>query len=408
MNEGLKRALLIFGFVAVTVGIGTGLYFAFFRRVVEAPEALPPAGEAPVGGLPSAGVGGPTAAAPFVPVAPPKLGQAASVAGGGVTQNVALTSSPVRAATATAGGGANYYDPADGRFYALDRDGNRVALSPQQFPNVSDVAWNAGADKAVVEFPDGSNVVFDFATQTQVTLPAHWEDFSFSPVKDEIVAKSIGLDPNNRYLVVSNADGSNVKSVQPLGFNASKVDIAPSPNDQVLAFADTAGGLAGGLDRKMVFPIGRNQENFKGLVIEGNDFIPEWSPDGSRLLYSAVGDFSDNKPTLWIVDATAATMGDNRRAIGLDTWADKCAFQSGTTLYCAVPVTLPENAGLQRALSDATPDRLYRVDLVSGAVSLTAVPETDARMTDLSVSGDGSAVFFTNAFTGRLESIRLK
>lgn len=406
MNERVKQVGLIVLFLAATAGIATALYFAFFRGVTEGP--VPSAGEpAAPGALPSAGLGGPAPVAPFVPTAPPRLTGAATVAQGGITRNDALSEGTVRAARATTTG-ANYYDPADGRFYAVDADGNRVALSEQQFPSASDVEWNAGADKAIIEFPDGSNVVYDFATQVQVTLPSHWEDFSFSPSKDEIVAKSIGLDPNNRFLVTSNADGSNVRSVQPLGFNASKVTVAPSPTDQVLAFADTSETLAGGLDRKLIVPIGRNQENFKGLVVEGRDFIPNWTPSGSRLLYSAVGSFSSNKPALWIVDATAASMGDNRRAIGLETWADKCAFQSDTVLFCGVPKVLPENAGLQRALSDATPDDLFRVDLVSGAVTRAATPENDARITGMTVAPDGSAVFFTNALTGALERIQLR
>jgi len=400
----LKRLLLIGAFVLSAIAIGTGLYFAFFRAVVTEPSQPAAVTRPGAAGLPAAGEGAPT---PFVPARRETLPQADAVAGGGVTRAIALSASSVGAVSPTPSG-ANYYDPGDGRFYGVDKDGNVTALSAAQFPSASDVEWSPLSDKAIVEFPDGSNVVYDFATQTQVTLPSHWEDFAFTPSGEEIVAKSIGLDPNNRWLVVSNADGSNVKSVQPLGFNASLVKVAPSPNDQIVAFADTAAPLQGGLDRKMIVPIGRNQENFRGLAIEGLGFTPKWSPDGSKLLYSAAGDYSANEPLLWIVDASPATLGENRRSLGINTWADKCAFHGTQALYCAVPRGLPANAGLQRAIADGVPDDLYRVDLVTGEAALAAIPDADMRMDDLMVAADGSSVFFTDAFTGKLQTIRLK
>jgi len=133
--------------------------------------------------------------------------------------------------------------------------------------------WNSDANKAVMEFPDGSNIVYDFDNETQVTLPNHWEEFDFSPVRDEIAAKSIALDPNNRYLVSTSADGSNVKNLQALGENEKKVQVNWSPNDQVVAFADTAGSISGDLDRKMIVPVGKNGENFKGLIVERMGFM---------------------------------------------------------------------------------------------------------------------------------------
>ncbi|TAK03988.1 hypothetical protein EPO34_02400 [Patescibacteria group bacterium] len=407
MDERVKRGLQIAAFVGSVLLIGTGLYFAFFRGQAgpSRPPAAVPAAPAAPGSLPSAGLGAP-APAPRPTTAAPRL-RASAIANGGATSTNEVAATPAKAIVA-AGSGISYYDPADGKFYGVDADGNVRALSEQAFPQASDVEWNKGADKAVIEFPDGSNVVYDFATQTQVTLPAHWEDFHFSPGSDEILAKSMGLDPNNRFLVVSNGDGSNVKSIQALGNNAHKVTVAPSPNDQVVAFADTADPLPGGIGRKLIVPIGKNQEHFKGLAVEGFGFSPNWAPDGARLLYSVSGDFSSYLPQLWIVDATAATMGEHRQALPINTWADKCAFSGNNSLLCAVPRALPANAGLQRGLADAVADDLFRVDLATGAASRVAVPATNTRMTGLTVTADGSAVFFKNEFTGTLESIRLK
>ena len=241
------------------------------------------------------------------------------------------------------------------------------------------------------------------------SLPKHWTDFQFSPLRDEFIAKSLALDPNNRWLVMSSADGSNVRAFQPLGQNENKVTVSWSPNDQIVAFADTADSIVGGgLSRKMILPVGKNGENLKGLIVEGLDFRPLWAPDGKQLLYSVVSDYSNRKPLLWASDAEPATMGENRRSLGVNTWADKCVFASKSKLYCAVPVGLPDNAGLQRVMFQDLPDNLYQIDLNSGVTSLTAVPEVETTMNNLTITEDGTMLYFLNAKTGKMERLRLK
>lgn len=406
MSERTKRILLIVGFVASVFAIATALYYAFFRPT-QAPPATVEPGIETGGALPSAGGADerPTATTGGSAALP----SASEVANGGRTVTTPLTQSEVSGVTLSGDGSSvNFYNPNDGKFYTIDADGNIVLLSDTEFPEAENVEWNKDADKAVIEFPDGSNVVYDFDLEHQVTLPSHWEDFTFSPVSDELEAKSDAIDPNNRWLVTANADGSGVKAFQALGDNADKVTVSWSPNDQVVAFSDTASPLSGGLDRKLILPIGLNGENFRGLTVEGLDFTPNWAPGGKKLLYSVAGDYSSNKPLLWVVDATPATMGENRHSLGLYTWADKCTFVSSTVAYCAVPRNLPDNAGLQRSLYARYPDSVYKVDIGQNSVTLVAIPEEDVAMSSLRVSDDGATLYFVNGSDGTLQSMRLK
>jgi len=414
MNERTKRLLLIAGFIASVFAIGFALYFMFFRSTPTTQETTPQTeGELPsVGTLPSAGEGAPSTTEGTQEGAG-ALPQASAIAAGGLTQTTSLTSSEVSAATLSSDGkNMNFYNKSDGRFYSISKSGEIVKLSDKTFPEIENVSWNRNAEKAVLEFPDGSNVVYDFEKETQVTLPKHWQDFSFSPTSDQLEAKSIGLDPNNRWLVVANDSGSNIVPVQELGENGDKVEVSWSPNDQVIGFADTSSVLGestpGGIDRKIIYPIGKNKENFKGLVLEGNGFIPSWSPDGRKLLYSVYGEYSSNKPLLWITDATSSSMGENRKNLSLNTWADKCSWFSGTEIYCAVPQNLPDNAGFQPSLYETLPDSVYKINVTTGQTTLVAIPETDKTMKQVSVSKDGTSLYFTNAITGQLELIKLK
>lgn len=411
MSERTKRLLVVIGFIASVFGIGAALYFVFFRSAPPPATVLPDGGGQVDGTLPSSGAAGGQVVVP--PVIPPGtaggLPTAAAVANGGRTVTTAITQGPVSfTSIGTDGQTMNFYNPNDRKFYTVDKDGKLVLLSDKEFPNVENAEWNKDSDKAVLEFPDGSNVIYDFSAERQVTLPKHWEDFQFSPVSDELEAKSQAVDPNNRWLVTANDDGSNVKAFQALGEEGDKVTVSWSPNDQVVAFADTAAPLSGGLDRKMILPIGLDGENYRGLTVEGLGFLSVWSPGGRELLYSVAGAYSENKPLLWLVDATPATMGENRHSLGLNTWADKCAYSGSSVVYCAVPRNLPANSGLQRAVYANYPDSVYKIDTASSKVTLVAVPEEEVAMENLTVSADGSSLYFTSRNDGTLQTIRLK
>lgn len=406
MTERTKKILLVSGFIVSVFVFAFVLYRLFFKPAPPAPTVQDQPDDIS-GELPTS-LDGTTRDPISDGGSTTGLEEADDVARGGLTQTTTLTTAPVYNTTISdAGDVVQYYNSADGRFYTIDENGNVVALSDTQFPNAETIEWNKDAQKALIEFPDGSNIIYDFDSEKQVTLPTHWEDFDFSPVQDEVVAKSIALDPNNRWLVIASDDGSSTKSIQALGDNASKVDVNWSPNDQVVAFAQTSTSVQGGIDRNLIYPIGKNQENFKGLVVEGLNFDSLWSPNGKQLIYSVTGDYSSNKPLLWIVDATSATMGENRRSLGLNTWVDKCTWSSSSTIYCAVPLDLPANAGLQRSLYQTQPDGLYKVNLTTGQSSLIAIAAGETAMNRLQVNADESLLYFTNN-AGQLEVMRLK
>jgi hypothetical protein len=405
MNQRYKRILLIIGFILSVIIFAFILYQLFFKGIMTEPTAEDPGTELPGGVLPDLGEGVPTEREDL-PEEITGLTEADTVARGDVTSTTLLTTSEINAPVVN-GDAINYYDPTDNRFYTINENGDVVALSSTQFPEAETVVWNKDAEKALIEFPDGSNIIYDFETEKQVTLPKHWEDFDFSPTTNEIIAKSIGLDPNNRWLVIASDDGSQKTSIAALGQNADKVDVNWSPNDQVVAFADTVESREGGFDRRFIIPVGKNKENFKGLTVEGLQFDSLWSPNGKQLLYSVVGDYSDFKPLIWLVDATSNTMGDNRRSLGLNTWADKCTWSTSSKVYCAVPTKLDENAGLQRSLGDVGPDVLYRIDVKTNQVTLIAIPEDETVISNLSVSNDGSKLYFTDD-RGRLQLMKLQ
>ncbi len=399
-----KKILYTAILLLVTIGLGIAIYFVFFReRVIPLPPQETPTNQATTG-LPEAKPG--TPGTPGEAGKPPAV-ELPTIAQGGPTTTKELSPNVVRGTTLSRDGkGMNYYDMTDGKFYTVDASGAKRALTDKQFPNVSNITWAQQSDKAILEFPDGANVVYDFESKKQVTLPKHWEGFDFSPQGDQIAAKSIGLNENNRWLVLASADGTRAEAVQALGENADKVTVSWSPSDQVVGFSAT--GKAQGFDTNEVYLIGKNQENFKSLMVEGRGFQPLWNKDGKQLIYSVYNSQNNYKPSLWLVDAQGEDIGKNRTAIGLSTWAEKCTFTSESVAYCAVPTSMPDGYGMQPELAKDIPDNVYRVDIKTGAKSLIGAPAEGSSMSNLQVSADGQNLFFTDNRTGLLREMRLR
>jgi len=414
-----KKILTVIGFVAVTVGLGYLLYFVFLRKAAPPPTAVvPPVNAPPAAGLPVAlpGVPAPTAApvpavlptaAPILKPPTPLPPIVSEIAKGGLTWTATLTDRPItNLKLAPDGKNLQYYDSAEGKFYRITQDGKTTLLSDKIFPSVAKASWSPDANKAILEFPDGANVLFDFSTQKQVTLPQHWEQFDFSPDSSQIAGLSIGTDINNRWLFVSNSDGSNSQPIEPIGDNADKIKVSWSPNNQIVATARTAPPM--GFDQQMIIMVGKNGENFKGLVVDGWGFDYKWSPTGKRMLYNAYNSNSGYKPLLWISDAQGDSIGANRKNLQINTWAEKCAYADENTVYCAVPQTMEEGAGMLPNLNDTVPDDFYKIDMKTGLKSLVATPYVGVTADNVSVSGDGTYMFFTDKATGKLNRIQLK
>ncbi|MBU1348897.1 hypothetical protein KJ781_02415 [Patescibacteria group bacterium] len=410
MSDRTKKIIFAIVFAILSIAIGLGLWYFFFRPLV-APTGPTTAPGTPTGELPSAGTGGPAGGAePSGPGALQPSG-AVPIQPGVPTEvapsRVTLIQDSVTQAVVPSkdGDGARFYNPEDGRFYRVNADGTVTALADKQFLNVKTVSWANRDDQAILEFPDGSNVFYNFDSKRQVTLPKHWRDFDFSPDDGQIAAKSVGLDPSNRFLIVSNPDGNEAKAVESLGTNADKVLVNWSPNNQVIAFSSTGNPQSEGAQEVLL--IGENRENFKSLVVPGRGFLPNWSPTGRQILYSVYHERTQMKPSLWISGGVGDQIGEDRRSINLQTWADKCAWKNETQVICGVPQTLDTGAGLARDNFSGVPDDIFLVDLRTGVSTKISTSDQTHPIRSPVLSDDGKKLMFSDAANGRLYSYDL-
>ena len=412
MNPTTKKILLAIGLLAVAALIGFGFYSLFKKN--QTGGTLQNPDDTSGGSLPTAGQRTSTTSGTETSTTGLVRGSATTplpipqITNGGFYQAEAvkkIINDPVTYPSLSQGSsGLRYYNNSDGKFYHLTSDGQIKALSDQTFYNVNKVTWAEKNDKAILEYPDNSKIIYNFEKQKQTTLPKHWSDFSFSPDSSQVAAKSIGLAPENRWLVTVNDDGTGTNLIEPMGENADKVQIDWSPSRQTVAFSKT--GQALGAEREEILFVGLNHENFKSAIVEGRGFDPNWSPTGQKLLYSVYSSRSDFKPELWITDSYGDSIGNNRQLLQLNTWADKCTFSNDSTVFCAVPRDLPQGAGILPEVAANTIDDMYKIDLKTGLKTTVALDGT-YNIKNVTYDKTKNKLYFTNGDQDGIFEIKL-
>lgn len=416
MNLDWKKIGIIVIFIA-SVGLFAFFIYYFFFKPLFLPSPIPANVNQPAAneGLPATiNINGrlfvvnangrlPLDANVNIEITPLEQTQPTPTAQGGLTQASTFVKEAAYFSTVEASGNIIYYDAKTGKFYQVTKDGLVSVFNNQVFHNVSKVTWSEQRDKAVLEYPDGSKIVYDFKNNKQITLPKHWEEFSFAPTGGQIAFKSIAMDIENRYLAVAKNDGSQVKILEDIGGVEDQFEVNWSPNQQMVAtFTKTKDH-----DRSEVYFIGLNNENFQVMTVAGRDFRGEWSPTGDKMVYSVYNSQNNYKPELWVADAQSNTIGNNRRRLGLETWGNKCAFATNEKIYCAVPTELPFGAGLEPNIANNIPDQIYEVNLKTGSKKLIAVPDGNHTISQIIITNDVGSLFFSDKNNNKIYKINL-
>lgn len=405
-----KKILIIIGFIVIVFGLSFALYWVFFRS---APEKLDQNQNFSGGNIPTNIANGNisiinqnTNTNQGFPWEEYLEQGVSTVANGGLTAVNKISDNTVSSLISGLNG-LQYYDATNQQFYRINPDGSITALSDQKFYQVQSVTWSERGEKAILEYPDGTNILYNFDTKKQVTLPREMEDFSFNTSGSQIAAKWVGDNADNNWIIAANDDGSGMFLVEPIGDQANDVIMGYSPDNQVAAlyrkYTDS--------QNQEVYPIGLHGEEYNSFSVAGAGFTSTWSPDGSSLLYSVYNEDTNYAPNLWVTKGNTSDLGDLKVSLNVSTWPDKCTFADGGTLYCAVPQGLPRGAGFYPELADKYPDNFYRIDLNSGNKTLLASPVGESgsyAAYNLFTSSDGSFLYFVDKNTGKLQNIRLK
>jgi len=426
MNERTKQFLLFGGLIITVILIILGIYFVFFRAFTGTTNTdnanqpsnqsantngidFPTINSVTNGSTNTSNLNTNQLAVNTNTTSPTNAtGIDTTIANGGPTTVVRLTTNYTQDPTTDANGsGLLYYDRTRQLFIHQDAAGAESLLSPDTFPEISRTIWSPRKTAAILEFPDGSNVYYDFVARRQVTLPRELSEIVFAPDGTKIAYKFLGDDADMRWLAVAAPDGSNQQIIEFLGDRQDDVVVTWSPSGTIIAWFSQ--DLPDGSE---IFPVGQFGENYPSFNVPGIGFAGSWLGDGTRLVYNLVTSANDYRPSLWLTTVEGDRVGRTQQSLSLATWVDKCTMPASTTAYCAVPTALPTGAGLYRELAAGVPDSLWQVDVASGRASKLADPYTvegERKLTasSLSLSADGRYLYFLDDNTHRLFRLTL-
>ncbi|MBP9802096.1 hypothetical protein KBC40_00740 [Patescibacteria group bacterium] len=405
-----KKILLFIAFFTFVLVMIFALYWVFFRT-----DKIDPTDPNDFSGgvIPGTDQGGPN----IVPEDPEQNSglpwqnffdenKVSTKANGGLTAVTKLSTAEVNGLKSTENG-LKYYDKSTNQFFRINAQGKPELLTDKKFYQVENIIWSDRDEKAILEYPDGMNVLYNFRTGKSVTLPVELSNFDFDASGQQITASWLGANAEDNWLVIANDDGSGMRLVEGLADKVKDVQIGYSPDNQVVAMYRKQYDL----QRQEVFPITPQGQSLRSFTVQGSGFESQWSPDGASLLYSVYNQETDYLPNLWVTGGKSNNLGDLKVSLNLSTWPDKCTFGGENALYCAVPQGLPRGAGLYPDIADSYNDNFYYIDLNTGTKTLLASPVgEDGSYTayNLFLSGDGSVLYFTDQSSGSLQSILLK
>lgn len=407
ISQRIKRISIVAAFVLVVILLAWGIYTLFFKTSPIQDEDIIVIDT--LTGLPIVGEGGDRIVIPD-DIDPTSLGGGSDLpfirSESDIVKDVTnISNQQVSGVSMTSNGDLNFYNKEDGKFYKYV-NGEMQELSDKIFHNVDQVVWSNNGDRVILEYPDGHNIVYDFKSNKQISLPKEMKDFSFDNTNERIASKVVTDEPDNNWIVISNYDGSGLSFVEHLGDKENDVQMDWSPAGEIVAT------YREGIDfeRQEVFPIGQSGGNIKSLIVSGRGFESQWSEEGDFIMYSVYDSASGYRPTLHLADMGGDWTGSYNVSLSLNTWSDKCTFTSDSQrIYCAVPSNLPELAGIFPELAEGVNDDFFEINLLTGTRRLIGVIDDDQPVSafDLSLSEDGSSLYFVNQNTGYLQQIDL-
>lgn len=161
-------------------------------------------------------------------------------------------------------------DAYDGRW---SPDGTRILVT---------IAANGPTkDQVAVVKPDGTGLRVLTTTTDQASARADW-----SPDATRIVFDQYNETATGEYLVVMNSDGSDVHAITSLVVGAYDYSAVWSPDGRTIAF--TADDGAGNTDIELVNPDGTNRRDFAATGF--SEDYAAWSPDSTRIAYGVDSD----------------------------------------------------------------------------------------------------------------------
>lgn len=295
--------------------------------------------------------------------------------------------------------GVLFYKKSGGDLWKSDFTGKKQEKQTNlTIVGLIEATWQAGGGRGVVQYTDADTIksFLQIGTSTIAVLPQGITGVAWSP---DGASVAYTLPRGDRLeLVVTDAAGKNLRSA----FQTPLTDASLSwPASDLITFDTAPASTADGY----VFGFSRRDGSFTKIAGPQRGLMAQWSPDGAMAVISGIPPGKQQ---------TELTLFGRQKkesfSVPLATMAKKCAWADATSLFCAVPKTIPGDTPLPDAWLMGTfnpADRIVRVDAATRAVS-PVFDEGDFDMAPLLVTKDKKRLLFVSRRDGTLWTLKLQ
>lgn len=296
--------------------------------------------------------------------------------------------------------GIRFIEKSTGHIFDSSPDGQtQTKISNTTIPQTIDAVWASNGARAIIRYREkeeikiASSEFIDLKTNGSM-LPAGVLSFTYSPERSRIFYTT-----ENKNEIVGIAANTN---------NTSQSQIVRLPNADFIAewyspreisFFTPPSAFAPGFLYRYNIDIG-SLEKLLGNI-PGLDIV--WSKNKTKILFSRTN-IETGKSNLFVLNIKTSAVQD----LGTEGFAQKCAWQDETVIYCAIPTTIPKSSYPDEWLKGAVSfnDRIWWIDTnTSQKTIVKTLPAMD--ISSLLIDSKASYLYFKNKKDGTLWSLHL-
>ena len=287
-------------------------------------------------------------------------------------------------------------------FLSASLDGsNKNSLATYPFNSVTELSWSFD-DKNVIVRDSGKYYIFNFEKKEAVPFKSDADNLIWGNIGNQVVYKYYDLGTKKRSLNVSDLSGEKWQEITEIPFQFA--DVKMNPKKEVVALFSKPDSSQE--TQLFIVDLVKKEKKEVSKKYKGANF--EWSPDGTKLLFSYTKD--NGKTNLAVMTVENETVLE----LNFPGLVDKCVWSNDSeSIYCANPtfidsgVVLPDDWSSEKSFST---DTFWQINTATGeqnrVIELNEINE-DIDAKNLLLDKNEDYLFFIDRKTEDVFRIRL-